>query len=72
MKIAVIGSRSITVNDIGRYLPEATEIVSGGAKGVDSCAADFSPPKGGHQTKSPPQGRAFCLVLLRRLELRTP
>ena len=32
MKIAIVGSRSITVNNLGDYLPEnTTEIVSGGA-----------------------------------------
>ena len=37
MKIAVIGSRNLTVKDLGVYLPEnVTEIVSGGAKGIDS------------------------------------
>ena len=35
MKIAIVGSRSITVNNLGDYLPEnTTEIVSGGAIGV--------------------------------------
>ena len=36
MKVAVIGSRGLSVTDLGRYLPEnTTEIVSGGARGVD-------------------------------------
>lgn len=35
MKVAVIGSRGLSVSDLSRYLPEnTTEIVSGGAKGV--------------------------------------
>ena len=39
MKVAVIGSRGIFIDDFGRYLPEnTTEILSGGARGVDSCA----------------------------------
>ncbi len=39
MKVAVIGSRGLTVEDLGKYLPEGTtEIVSGGARGVDTCA----------------------------------
>ena len=43
MKIAVIGSRNLVVKNICRYIPRAcTEIVSGGAKGVDTCAADFA------------------------------
>lgn len=43
MKVAVIGSRNITAIDLGKYLPEEiTEIVSGGAKGVDSCAEEYA------------------------------
>ena len=43
MKVAVIGSRGINVSNIGEYLPEnCTEIVSGGALGVDSCAEKFA------------------------------
>lgn len=43
MKIAVIGSRSLTVNNSERYLPkEVTEIVSGGAKGIDTCAREYA------------------------------
>ena len=43
MKVAVIGSRGLTIDDFGKYLPEdTTEIVSGGAKGVDSCAKEYA------------------------------
>jgi len=43
MRIAIVGSRNITVKDIGKYLPDGvSEIVSGGAKGVDSCAARYA------------------------------
>ncbi len=43
MKIGVIGSRSLRVDNIGDYLPKnCTEIISGGARGVDSCAAEHS------------------------------
>ena len=36
MKVAVIGSRGLKVNDLGKYLPkETTEIISGGAVGID-------------------------------------
>ena len=41
MKVAVIGSRGLLVDDLGAYLPkETTEIVSGGAKGIDTCARE--------------------------------
>ena len=43
MKVAVIGSRNLTVENLGQYLPkETTEIVSGGAKGVDACAREYA------------------------------
>ena len=47
MKIAIIGSRNLTAENLGEYLPpECTEIVSGGAKGIDSCAADYARTNG--------------------------
>lgn len=43
MKVAVIGSRGLTVNDLGKYLPEGTtEIISGGARGIDACAREYA------------------------------
>ena len=43
MKVAVIGSRGLMVDDLNAYLPEGvTEIVSGGAKGIDACARQFA------------------------------
>lgn len=43
MKVAVIGSRGLTVCHLEKYLPEGTtEIVSGGAKGVDTCARAYA------------------------------
>ena len=43
MKIAVIGSRGLQVDHLEDYLPEGTtEIVSGGAKGIDTCAKDYA------------------------------
>lgn len=39
MKLAIIGSRGLWVENLGDYLPPGvTEIVSGGAKGIDTCA----------------------------------
>ena len=38
MKVAVIDSRNLYIYHLEKYLPEdATEIVSGGAKGIDRC-----------------------------------
>lgn len=47
MKVAVIGSRGVTVNNLEDYLPEdVTEIVTGGAKGVDTCAKEYAEKNG--------------------------
>ncbi len=45
MKTAVIGSRSIIISkeELQKYIPKnTTEIVSGGAKGVDTTAKEFA------------------------------
>ena len=43
MKVAVIGSRGLQVEHLEKYLPETTtEIVSGGAKGIDTCARNYA------------------------------
>ncbi len=43
MRVAVVGSRGLTVDDLGKYLPEGTtEIVSGGARGIDTCAGQYA------------------------------
>lgn len=43
MKVGVIGSRTIIKIDLDKYLPkETTEIISGGAKGVDTLAKNFA------------------------------
>lgn len=43
MKVAIIGSRNLMIEDLGEYIPsECTEIISGGAKGIDSCAAEYA------------------------------
>lgn len=66
MKIAVVGSRNITVSDLGIYIPRCKEIVSGGAVGVDSSAAKYAEEKGIKLTVFTPQyqryGRAAPIV----------
>ncbi|MDE7399554.1 MAG: hypothetical protein K2N06_08520 [Oscillospiraceae bacterium] len=43
MRVAVIGSRGLTVDDLGIYLPvDTTEIISGGANGIDTCARNYA------------------------------
>ena len=66
MKIAVIGSRSIKVEDIGRYISDGQELVSGGAVGVDACAAEYAKENGIKLTVFLPQyekyGRAAPIM----------
>ena len=43
MKVAVVGSRSITRVDLERFLPKDIDlIISGGARGVDTCAEIYA------------------------------
>lgn len=47
MKVAVIGSRGLVVKNLGKYLPpDTTEIVSGGARGIDACAEQYARENG--------------------------
>jgi len=60
MKVAVIGSRSLSLRDLGEYLPEnVTEIVSGGARGIDSCAKAYARTKGIKLTEFLPDYDSF-------------
>ena len=60
MRIAVVGSRGIIVNDLEKYLPEGvTEIISGGAKGVDSCAREYALRHGIKLTEYLPDYRRY-------------
>lgn len=46
MKVAVVGSRGLQV-DISRYIPpEATLIITGGARGIDALAQAYAERKG--------------------------
>lgn len=47
MKIAVVGSRNLKIDNLGDYLPAGTtEIVSGGARGIDTCAREYAKAHG--------------------------
>ena len=42
MKVAIVGSRNLHVENLEKYLPKnTTEIVSGGARGIDSDARAY-------------------------------
>lgn len=56
MKVAVIGSRDLMVNNLAEYLPpNITEIVSGGAKGIDFCARRYAETNGVKLTEFLPE-----------------
>lgn len=60
MKVAVIGSRGLSVADLGKYLPEGTtEIVSGGASGVDTSAREYAVSHGLKLTEFLPEYNKF-------------
>ena len=47
MKVAVIGSRDLINVEISKYIPENTaEIISGGARGIDTLAEEWADENG--------------------------
>ncbi len=66
MRIAVVGSRDISVINMEKYVSDCDEIISGGAKGVDSCAAEYARKNGIKLTEILPQyeryGRAAPII----------
>jgi hypothetical protein len=72
MKIAVIGSRGLIVRDLENYLPEeTTEIVSGGARGVDTSARFYAHKKRLKLTEFLPDYEQYGKIapLMRNLEI---
>ncbi len=60
MKVAIIGSRSLTEDNIGEYIPvQTTEIISGGAKGIDACAEKYATENGIKLTLFLPQYQKY-------------
>lgn len=60
MKIAIVGSRNLTIHNLDDYLPEGvTEIVSGGAKGIDACAREYAEAHGLTLTEFKPDYRRY-------------
>ncbi len=72
MKVAIVGSRNLSVSDLGKYLPtDTTEIVSGGARGIDSCARNYAVENGIKLTEFLPDYKKFGrrAPLVRNLEI---
>lgn len=60
MKLAVVGSRSLDRVDIAAYIPDdVTEIISGGARGIDACAKTIAEKRGIILTEYLPQYKRF-------------
>ncbi len=60
MKLAVIGSRGITELDLEKYISnEVTRIITGGARGVDTCAARYAQARGIPLTEFHPDYRRY-------------
>ena len=60
MKTAIIGSRNITNVDLSRFIPSGTtEIVSGGARGVDTVAKRYAVDHGLKLTEFLPEYERF-------------
>ena len=67
MKLAVVGSRGIREIALAPHIPTGTEeIISGGAVGVDACAAAYARENGLRLTEILPQyeryGRAAPII----------
>lgn len=72
MKVAIIGSRGLELRDFSPYLPpETSEIVSGGAYGIDRCARRFANSHGIKLTEFLPDYDSYGrrAPLLRNLEI---
>lgn len=72
LKVAVIGSRRLTAENIGEYIPKETaEIISGGAVGIDACAKRYADVNNIKYTEFPPQynkyGRGAPIIRNRQI-----
>lgn len=59
MKIAIVGSRNMIVYNIGNYVSDGDEIVTGGAAGIDRCAAEYAKKNGLKLTEFLPQYKLY-------------
>ncbi len=66
MRVAIVGSRGILVESLEKYVSKEDEIISGGAIGVDTCAAEYARANGMKLTEFLPEyeryGRAAPIV----------
>lgn len=66
MRVAVIGSRGLSV-DISEYIPKETnEIISGGAKGIDSLAECYADKNNIPKLIIRPEHQTFGMFAMRK------
>lgn len=60
MRVAIIGSRTLTVDNPGAYLPPGTgRNRVGGARGVDACARSYARPRASSSRSSCPTYQTY-------------
>lgn len=60
MRVAVVGSRNLQVGNLGKFLPKGTtEIISGGAKGIDTQAREYALAHGIKLTEFLPEYKRY-------------
>ena len=72
LKVAIIGSRWLNIENLEKYLPDnVTEIITGGAKGVDTCAKEYARCHGMRFTEILPEYEKYrkAAPLLRNLQI---
>ena len=63
MRIAVVGSRNLNIENMEDYIPiDTDEIVTGGAKGIDKCAVRFAQKIGIKYTEILPNYKKYGIA----------
>lgn len=63
MKVAVVGSRNLCIENMEDYIPiDTEEIVTGGAKGIDKCAVKFAQKNGIKYTEILPEYERYGIA----------
>ena len=70
MKVAIVGSRNLCVIGLENFLPKnVTEIVSGGARGVDTCVREYAQTHGIKLTEYLPDYSLYSPLLQNAIKM---
>jgi len=72
MRVAIVGSRTLKIDNLKEFIPDSvTEILSGGAEGVDSSAKEYALANGIKYTEFLPEYNKYGRVapLKRNIEI---